>query len=480
MKVALIWFRQDLRFNDNPALIAAIEAGYLPIGIFIKHSKDPNTPSPGEASDWWLHQSLNKLRLNLEKHNISLILDRGPYLETLGRWITKQKAEALFFNRCYEPNATISDTKIKEHFQKNGFKVQSFNSALLFEPWEIQSKQQTPYQVFTPFWKNCLEIGLNDNVLLFPPKYQAPQLEQKSDGLSLDSLSLMPTLNWWQNIASHWQPGEDAAAQVLNAFAAKAINSYQDNRNCPSIEGTSSLSPYLHFGEISPRQILNLLKKHHDKTKTQNKESRNTFIKELGWREFAYHLLYHFPNSPLEPLRPKFKKFPWLQNPAHLLHWQKGETGYPLIDAGMRQLWQIGWMHNRVRMAVASFLVKDLLISWQDGASWFLNTLVDADLANNTLGWQWAGGCGADAAPYFRIFNPVLQSQKFDPHGDYIKLYIPELSKLPTAWLHKPWLAPPDVLKKAGVSLGKTYPLPIVDHTVARKRALAALATIVQ
>jgi deoxyribodipyrimidine photo-lyase len=297
--------------------------------------------------------------------------------------------------------------------------------------------------------------------------------------LALETLELEPKIYWTAGMCAAWQPGEGGAGKNLSQFLAAAFEKYSEQRNRPDVVGTSRLSPHLHFGEISPRQVWHGLRAMATKRKLPLTAWRGSqFLAELGWREFAHHLLFHFPHTPTEPLRPEFKKFPWRNEPVWLEAWQRGRTGYPIVDAGMRELWATGWMHNRVRMIVASFLVKDLLLSWQDGARWFWDTLVDADLAQNTLGWQWTAGCGADAAPYFRVFNPTSQGEKFDPRGDFVRRWCPELAKLPDAWIHQPHKASPEVLRAAGVELDRTYPEPIVSHAIARDVALEAFARI--
>jgi len=364
------------------------------------------------------------------------------------------------------------DAKVKEALCHDGLAVESFNAALLHEPWTIQNQSGKPFQVFTPFWKHCLAKP-GSAAPLTAPNIPAPKKWPKS--LALGELELEPTVKWAGGMRATWQPGELGASAGLKKFIAGAFDDYAERRNHPDVTGTSRISPHLHFGEISPRQVWHGLRKMAARRKLPVAKWRGSqFLAEIGWREFAHHLLYHFPHTPIEPLRADFKKFPWRKNAAWLRAWQKGRTGYPIVDAGMRELWTTGWMHNRVRMIVASFLAKDLLLSWQEGARWFWDTLVDADLAQNTLGWQWTCGCGADAAPYFRVFNPTSQGEKFDPLGDYVRKWCPVLAKLPDNWLHQPHAAPPEILRAAGVELGRTYPKPIVSHATARKVALEA------
>ena len=364
---------------------------------------------------------------------------------------------------------------MRESLRANGLEAESFNAALLHEPWTIQNQSGKPFQVFTPFWRHCLTKP--DPAEPLPaPKQLAPPAHWP-ESLAPAELQLEPRLKWAEGFHAVWQPGEAGAAKALKHFLAGAFDNYSDQRNRPDAAGTSRLSPYLHFGEISPRQVWHGLKAMASQRGLAVAHWRGSqFLTEVGWREFAHHLLYHFPHTPTEPLRVDFKQFPWRKNAAWLKAWQRGCTGFPIVDAGMRELWATGWMHNRVRMIVASFLVKDLLIDWQEGARWFWDTLVDADLSQNTLGWQWTAGCGADAAPYFRVFNPTTQGEKFDPNGAYVRRWCPELANLPANWIHQPDKAPATVLRAAGLELGRNYPYNIVSHAIAREEALAAFA----
>ncbi len=470
---AILWFRTDLRLADNPALQAAIEHHGVVIPVFI-HAPEEEAPwQPGGASHWWLHQSLASLRSRLQGIGSKLIIRRGPTLATLRALAKETGSGAIFWNRRYEPAITARDAELKKTLRDEGLKVESFNAALLNEPWTIANQSGKPFQVFTPFWKNCLMDLEPASPLTAPKSLAAPAKWPKS--LDLEELSLLPKINWADGIAAQWQPGEKGANDRLKKFLANAFADYSLQRNLPGIPGTSQLSPYLHFGEISPGQIWHEVRRHAELAGLKTWRA-SQFITELGWREFAHHLLFHFPHTPESPLRADFKNFPWRKNRAGLKAWQKGQTGYPIVDAGMRELWTTGWMHNRVRMIVASFLVKDLLVSWQEGARWFWDTLVDADLAGNTLGWQWTAGCGADAAPYFRVFNPMTQGEKFDPEGKYIRRWCPELARLPDKWIHQPFNAPSEILYAANVQLGHNYPNPIVDHAAAREAALESFA----
>jgi len=367
------------------------------------------------------------------------------------------------------------DARIQAELVAAGLEVKHFNSALLHEPAAIANKQGRPFQVFTPYWRHCLALPVGPPIKLTVRTLPAPAAWPAAPELS--ELELLPRRQWAAEFREAWEPGEAGGAARLRYFAKHAMEAYSDRRDWPSRDGTSMLSPWLHFGEVSPRQIWAAVK-------TLSQESgvfppsngARVFLSEIGWREFAHHLLFHFPLTPEQPLRADFVRFPWADDAdgAKLRAWQRGRTGYPMVDAGMRQLWRTGWMHNRVRMVAASFLVKHLRLPWTQGAAWFWDTLVDADLANNTLGWQWSAGCGADAAPYFRIFAPVLQGEKFDANGDYVRRWVPELARLPAKFIHAPWAAPADMLATAGVRLGENYPRPIVDHAVARAEALAA------
>jgi len=474
---SIVWFRLDLRLADNPALQAAIKRGGTIVPVFI-HAPEEEAPwQPGGTSRWWLHQSLKSLDESLHAAGSRLLIRRGSTRETLHELVKEAGATAVFWNRRYEPAVIARDTKIKDSLRAVGVEAASFNAALLHEPWTIENQSGKPFQVFTPFWKHCLTKPDPAEPLAAPRKLNAPGKWPKS--LTLDELELEPKINWAAGLRAAWQPGEPGATTSLRGFLAKAFDNYADQRNRPDITGTSRLSPHLHFGEISPRQIWHGLARMAAKRGLPTEKWRGSpFLAEVGWREFAHHLLFHFPHTPTEPLRADFKRFPWRKDAAFLKAWQKGRTGYPIVDAGMRELWTTGWMHNRVRMIVASFLVKDLLISWQEGAKWFWDTLVDADLAQNTLGWQWTAGCGADAAPYFRVFNPISQGKKFDPQGGYVRKWCPELAKLPDEWLHRPWETPADLLAGASVQLDRTYPCPIVSHAIAREVALEAFAKI--
>ncbi len=473
----LLWFRLDLRLTDNPALEAARQRGGPVVPVFVWAPEEEGDWPPGGASRWWLHRSLAALAGDLETRGARLLIRRGPSLASLRQLARETGADAVYWNRRYEPALIARDTAVKEALRADGLRAESFNSALLFEPWTVTNQTGQPFQVFTPFWRHCLAREDPPAPTPAPRRLPGPARAPRSEPLA--ALELEPTIDWASGLRAAWQPGEAGAAANLRRFLDHAFEQYGEDRNRPDRPGTSRLSPHLHFGEIGPRQVWQALKRHAAQRGWPVTRWRNTqFLAEIGWREFAYHLLYHFPHTPTRPLRAEFARFPWRKEAAWLRAWQRGRTGYPIVDAGMRELWATGWMHNRVRMITASFLVKDLLVDWCAGARWFWDTLVDADLASNTLGWQWTAGCGADAAPYFRIFNPVTQGQKFDPQGDYVRRWVPELARLPTEWIHRPWEAPDEVLRAGGVELGRTYPRPIVSHAIAREVALEALAKI--
>ncbi|MDA8651858.1 DNA photolyase family protein [Porticoccaceae bacterium] len=465
-----MWFRQDLRLADNPALAAACDRGAI-IPIYILDDKGAGEHAMGAASRWWLHQALEDLNNSL---NGGLQLYRGDALTLLSELVEQTEAGAVLWNRCYEPWRIARDGKIKGALKDRGIAVESFNGSLLWEPWSVLKSDQTPYKVFTPYYRRgCLAataprmpLGIPKNIQLY---------KNSGHSLMLSELELMPQINWHEQMRARWTVSEAAAQQRLDEFVSDELQDYRDGRNFPDKQNVSRLSPYLHFGQLSPNTAWH--RAAEAGAFITNEQSLDTFMSELGWREFSYYLLYHFPKLPTDNLQARFDLFPWAENTdADLKAWQRGKTGYPLVDAGMRELYTTGYMHNRVRMVVGSFLVKNLLIHWHQGEAWFWDCLVDADLASNSAGWQWIAGCGADAAPFFRIFNPITQSEKFDKQGNYIRRYVPELATMPDKYIHAPWLAPAEVLASAGVDIGINYPAPIVDIKESRERALAAFA----
>ncbi len=463
-RTALVWFRQDLRLSDNPALIHALNEGYAIIPVYILDDENAAEWKRGGASRWWLHQSLSALNADMRGH---MLFRAGKAEDILPQIIDETGASAVFWNRCYEPWRIKRDEMIKAGLKDNGFETQSFNASLLWEPWTVAKDDGTPYRVFTPYYrKGCLKSQ--------PP---APQdrperityADQGEDKGSLDDLKLMPDIKWYEDMAALWQPGESGAHKRLQDFMEGGFSGYKDDRNRPDRDNVSRLSPHLHNGEISPRQVWHIAHEYGAANSVSEKDIDH-FASELGWREFSYYLLYHFPQMPWENLQEKFNDFPWIvQDSQDLERWRRGQTGIPIVDAGMRQLWKTGWMHNRVRMIVASLLVKNMLVHWHRGEEWFWDCLVDADLASNSASWQWVAGSGADAAPYFRIFNPVTQGQKFDPEGEYVREYVPELRGMDKKYIHTPWEAP---------APPEGYPKPIVDLKESRERALEAFQSI--
>ena len=467
---SVVWFRLDLRLRDNPALAAAAGRGGPVVPVFVWSPGEEGDWPPGAASRWWLQRSLAALDGSLRALGSRLVLRQGPTLPALLAVAKEARAEAVFWNCRPEPALSRLDDAVASGLGGAGLQAEGFDGSTLLDPQRLRTRQGRPFQVFTPFW-NALKAVSPAVPLDAPTALAAPAKWPASAKLA--SFGLEPALPWAGRMAAHWTPGEAAALQRLERFLGGGLLHYLDDRDRPDIDGTSGLSPYLHFGEIAPRTVW------HQACEAAGVAGpaepmpggAEEFLKQMAWRQFATQLLWHFPATATQPLRREFEAFPWRTDPAALRAWQQGRTGYPLVDAGMRQLWAIGWMHNRVRMVAASFLVKHLLLPWQEGARWFWDTLVDADLPDNTLNWQWTAGCGADSAPYFRIFNPVLQGQRFDPSGAYVRQWVPELAKVPDRWIHQPWAAPPEH-RPAG------YPAPMVDHAAARARALAALATM--
>ena len=465
----ILWFRQDLRLDDHDALLASAARGEV-LPVFVWDPRAEGSWAAGAASRWWLDRSLRSLSASLEAIGSRLLVRQGECGAVLAELARTIECDRVVASRRYEPAAISQERAVSAALASVGASLDLHQTALLLSPEAIRSGSGEPYRVFTPYWRACQRHVDEIAKPRAAPK-SLPVPTNSPRGESIDALALAPAIAWDRGLAEMWTPGEAGAAARLEAFRRGAIDGYGEGRDRPEIVGTSLLSPHLHFGEISPRRLWHAVA-------SNRSPDADKFRAEIGWREFAHHVLAAFPKTPERPLRAEFERFPWRRDATSLRAWQRGETGYPMVDAGMRQLWRTGWMHNRVRMIVASFLVKHLLLPWNAGAEWFWDTLVDADLANNTLGWQWSGGCGADAAPYFRIFNPVLQGEKFDPDGAYVGRWVPELAKVPRKFIHRPWEAPTETLRAAGVTLGKTYPKPIVDHAMARARALEALSAI--
>ncbi|MFN3211684.1 MAG: cryptochrome/photolyase family protein [Henriciella sp.] len=470
-----MWFRRDLRLDDNSALGAAVTAsGGNVVCLYVLEEMQEGR-AMGAATQWWLDKSLRALASDLEKIGGRLLLRSGKAKEILDQVITETGAKAVFWNRRYEQPGRDIDTEIKSHLKDRGISAESFNGSVLTEPWSQKAGSGGYYKVYSPYWRS---VQANYQM---PPRIAAPA-QLNSPTVRSEELSewkLHPTRpDWSKGFNALWTPGEAGAKARLARFLDGGVSVYKDDRNRPDLEdGTSGLSPHLAFGEISPAQIWRATKSKMDAGEIDEKGGHH-FLSEVVWRDFSYVLLYHNPDLATENFKPDFNLMPWREDREDLIAWQKGLTGYPIVDAGMRQLWHTGWMHNRVRMIVASFLTKHLLIHWRHGEEWFWDTLVDADPASNSASWQWTAGSGADAAPYFRVFNPITQGEKFDKSGDYVRKWCPELARLPRKYLYQPWEAGPFILHEAGIKLGETYPLPIIDHKAGRERALAAYATL--
>ncbi len=464
---AIHWFRQDLRLSDNPALAAASKHHHV-FPVYILDDRNAGEYAMGAASCWWLYHSLKSLQDSLDGALSIYCGDPANILLDLGQ---RHDIRAVYWNRCYEPWRTGRDREIKRHLETGNISVESYNGSLLWEPWTIRKEDGNPYRVFTPFYrKGCLRAGAPREPL--PPPGDKRWRHDKEKSLAIEQLELLPRLRWYKKLEQHWTVGEKGARTRFDWFIDEGLCSYKEGRNLPAKPYVSRLSPHLRFGEISPNLLWHTMRSMADSKHADH------FLSELGWREFSYNLLYYNPDLPGKNLQPKFDRFPWTNNAAALQAWQTGQTGVPMVDAGMRELWQTGYMHNRSRMIVGSFLVKNLGLHWRNGARWFWDTLVDADLANNSASWQWIAGCGADAAPYFRIFNPVMQGQKFDMEGDYVRRFVPEIASLPNKYIFCPWQAPESVLAEAGISLGITYPEPVVALNASRNAALRAFRSL--
>jgi deoxyribodipyrimidine photo-lyase len=464
MPNALVWFRNDLRLADQPALRAALDEGYAPVCVYIHAPGEEGDWAPGAASNAWRQRSLAALGADLRRRGARLRYFVGPSLQTLKTLALACDAEAVFWNRRYEPAVEQRDATIKRLLRAQGLRAESFNGALMFEPWDVRTRQDGPYKVFTPFWRNAQADWQPRDPWDAPAT--VPDVDAGPDGVSLDALQLAPGRDWDSGFWEHWQPGEAGAREALEVFVDGALRGYGRDRDRPDRVGTSRLSPHLHFGEIAPWRVVAALEAERSAATAADVDA---CVRELGWREFAHHQLHHFPHTVDSNLNPRFEHFTWARpDPVQLAAWQRGRTGVPIVDAGMRELWHGGWMHNRVRMIVASYLTKHMRMHWRAGARWFWDTLVDADLANNTLGWQWVAGTGADASPYFRVFNPVTQARKFDPEGSYIARWVPELAKVPLPARFAPW--------EDGTRVDGYPRRPLVDLAAGREAALAAYA----
>ena len=465
----IIWFRKDLRTDDNAALIAAAQTGRPVIALYIRE----RALGPlGAAQAWWLHHSLVSLAKTLKELGAPLILRSGETDRILINLLAETGADTVYWSRRHDPAGVAVDTAIKTELKASGITAKSFAGELLHDPTRLLTGEKKPYRVYTPFWRALEREGEPHEPIDAPERLSSPLKAPASE--TLDDWALLPSdPDWAASFADIWTPGEHAALERLADFADGAIGDYKTDRDRPGIDATSMLSAHLALGEISPARVW-----HATRRLEAPKDDVIQFRKELAWREFCYHLHFHFPALAERNWNDRFDDFPWEKDERNFRLWTRGLTGYPIVDAGMRQLWKHGWMHNRVRMITASFLIKHLMIDWRRGEKWFRDTLVDADAASNPANWQWVAGSGADASPFFRIFNPILQGEKFDPDGRYVRAFVPELERLDPAFIHKPFDAPASVLEKAGIELGKTYPRPIVDHSKARERALAAYKSL--
>ncbi len=470
LKYGIHWFRQDLRLENNPSLIYLSNKVEHIIPIFIF---DPKTRN-GSASNWWLEKSLISLSKSISLQKGKLNIFKGNPEEVFSIITKNKNIKHISWNRLYDPYSIDRDKKIKKLLFSKNVNCMTHNGYLLNEPWNIKNKGGTFFKVFTPYWHHCNEIMKDKKFIKSNSKYDFSENEFSKEK-NISQLNLTnKKMKWLKKFENNWLPGENNAQLKLKEYILNKVNDYSIGRDRPDKDLTSKLSPYLHFGEISPTQI------YYDilKLKIINKESQKKFLSELGWRDFSYNLLYHYPGMIKNPIQEKFNKFPWLNDSRNFKIWQKGMTGIPIVDAGMRQLYKSGWMHNRVRMIVGSFLTKNLLLHWKKGEEWFFDTLVDADIGSNTAGWQWISGCGADASPFFRIFNPILQGQKFDPEGEYVKTYVPELINVSNKYIHNPWEMSYEDQKNFGCTIGKDYPLPIVNLKETRDRALLAFKSL--
>ncbi len=473
--LSIVWFRQDLRLRDHPALYEACKRGTV-LPLYILDDATPGEFRHGGASRWWLYHSLESLRTDLHKHHSEVILRNGDPKTVLIELAKETGADAIYWNRLYEPFHVERDKEIKQILEEQGVTVKSYNGSLLVEPWQLKTGSGEYYKVYTPFWKK-LKAEFSPRTPFSVPTFSNPDHFPESD--NLEDWDLLPTKpNWAEGWLDLWQPGEAGAEEALSYFIDHGLNIYDDARDIPAKRGTSRLSPHLHHGEISAVQIWHATQVKREQRDDLPDSHVDSFLSEIAWRDFSYNLLFNADQFHTNNFKSKFDDMAWQEDKDALKRWQQGQTGYPIVDAGMRELYATGWMHNRVRMIVASFLTKDLLIHWKEGAQWFHDTLVDADLASNSAGWQWSAGSGADAQPFFRIFNPVSQGEKFDPQGKYVRKWVPELSELSDHYIHKPWEADSDLLEQANIRLGKDYPHPIVDHKAAREKAMEAYQAV--
>ena len=478
MTTTLVWLRHGLRLRDHPALVDAAEHGAV-VPIFVWAPEEEAPWVPGGAAQWWLRRALADLDERLRERGSRLILRTGPTADALRAAATEAGADRVVWTRRYEPHLARRDARVRDALREAGLETATLESQLLHNPDAVETTSGGPYHVFTPFWKKVRK----ENLLRTGPPLNVPDLPAPENWPStkpLDALGLAPEardgVDWAGGLRDAWTPTEAGAHDRLRHTLDRVLGRYDTTHDRPDVDGTSRLSPYLHHGQISPRQVWRTVADWADDT--GRPDDARPLLRQVVFREFSYHWCHHYPSTPTDTYRDKFRDFPWRDDPEALARWQQGQTGYPIVDAGMRQLYETGWMHNRVRMIVASFLTKDLMIHWRHGARWFWDTLVDADLASNTFNWQWTAGCGADAQPFFRIFNPVSQSERYDPDGAYIRRYVPELADLPDDVLHAPWQESAARLEAFGVTLGETYPRPMVDHAEAREAALDAYETV--